>query len=215
MRMRELVSTALKFGLGCLVCGCATAKPAPKPVVASAAPATPAAAATIALVVHDPTDLQGRLATKLQSALALLGVTAHIVTERAAATDPLIVEVEVLNRQRGVDEVRTKREGSRTASGFGLISGGDDPVNRPEEHTGAREKFDYGKVQSQSDLRLITTASLSRVGDAEPLAKWDDTEGTLIPRATDGTQPVLHPWHVLYGALADKLAGQIRAAIPR
>lgn len=203
------------FCLGLAVAGCATSKVVPKTATAATAPAAATTSATIAIVVHDPTDLQGRLATKLQASLAALGVTAHIVNTRSGVIDALFVEVEVLNRQRDVDEVRTKREGTRTASGFGLISGGDDPVNKPEEHNGPRERFDYGKVQEQSDLRLIVTASLSRVGGGEPIAKWEDTEGTLIPRATDGTQPVLHPWQVLYGALADRLAAQVRAALPK
>ena len=201
--------------LGFVVAGCAASKVAPKSNVVPATSAAATTPATIALVVHDPTDLQGRLALKLQAALAPLGVTAHIVGERKAAVDALVVEVEVLNRQREVDDVKTKREGTRTASGFGLISGADDPINKPEQHDGPREKFDYGKVQQESDLRLILTATLSRLDGGDPIAKWDDTEGTLIPRASDGTQPVLHPWQTLYGAAADKLAGQIRGALPK
>jgi hypothetical protein len=214
MRLRVLAASC--FGLGLVLVGCATTKVAPKPASAPPTAALATTPAVVSLVVHDPTDIQGRLALKLQAALAPLGVTAHIVSERKAAVDPLIVEVEVLNRQRQVDDIKhTKREGTRTASGFGLMSGGDDPINKPEQHDGPREKFDYGKVQEESDLRLILTATLSRVAGGDPIAKWDDTEGTLIPRATDGTQPVLHPWQTLYGAAADKLAGQVRAALSK
>ncbi|HEX4461583.1 MAG TPA: hypothetical protein VIA18_26570 [Polyangia bacterium] len=214
MRLRVLAASGSCLAL--VIVGCAAPKVAPKTTNASTSAAPATTPAVVSLVVHDPTDVQGRLALKLQAALAPLGVTAHIVAERKAATDPFVVEVEVLNRQRQVDDVKhTKREGTRTASGFGLISGADDPINKPEQHDGPREKFDYGKVQEQSDLRLILTATLSRLDGGDPIAKWDDTEGTLIPRATDGTQPVLHPWQALYGAAADKLAGQVRAALPK
>ncbi len=203
------------FCLGFVVVGCRPAKVAPPSNMAGATAAPALTPATVALVVHDPTDLQGRLAFKLQAALAPLGVTAHIVGERKAAVDALVVEVEVLNRQRSVDDVKTKRKGLPTARGFGFIAGADDPVNKPEQHDAPRQQFDDGKVQDESDLRLILTATLSRLDGGEPIAKWDDTEGTLIPRAGDGTQPVLHPWQALYGAAADRLAGQVRAALSK
>lgn len=212
--MRELVSIGLCLGV-VTGAGCVHGKVAPTPVAAAAAPAPPAAPASLSLVVHDPTDLTGRLASSLAASLAAVGVTAHVVKERSAAVDPLIVEVEVLNRQRSVDDPKTKRQGLPTAPGFGVIAGAKASVDKPEATTGPREQFNSGKVASESDLRLITTAVLTRRGDSEPLGRWDDTEGTLIPRAGDGTQPVLHPWHALYGALADHLATQIRAAIPK
>jgi hypothetical protein len=211
-------------GLASIVAvGCAATRPLAtgleSPTVAAASPAPPAssspdAARRLTLVVHDPTDLEARLATELRAALAARGVEAVLLGPTGGTPRGLVVDVFVLNRLRSDLRVQLHDPGSRTASGLGLASGTDDPSRLPEVHAAALEAYDFGRVFRQTDLRMIVTASLRQAGEARPLARWSDEEGTLL-RAGDGGEPTVNPWAAVYGAMAEQLAEQIAGALGR
>jgi hypothetical protein len=206
--------------------GCAATRPVALGLQAPAAPDTkqappaspspsPHGGRRVALAVHDPTDLEARLATDLRTALAARGVETVLVGPKGGEPrGGLVVDVFVLNRLRSNERVQLHDLGSRTASGFGLASGTDDPSRLPEVHATALESYDFGRVFRQTDLRMIVTASLRQTGEARPLARWSDEEGTLL-RAGDGGEPTVNPWAAVYGAVAEQLAEQIAGALGR
>jgi len=207
MRLPEaLAAVACVF-----VVGCAGARPVSRPVATPTAAAAVATHASprrvVALAVHDPTDLEARLATFLRASLQARGIT--VTPARAGG---LQIEVFVLNRQRADQEVRLHEQATRTASGIGFASGVDDPARLPELHTAGLESFDAGRVYRQSDLRMIVSASLRQVGAPRTLARWDAEQGTLL-RVGDGAESPVNPWLAVYGAVAEQLADQVAAAL--
>jgi hypothetical protein len=191
--------------------GCASARPMTAAPPSASPEPTPRASATVALLVHDPTDLEARLAMLLRAALAARGIDA-VWSPSAAGARGLVVDVFVLNRQRTDERVQAHDVATRPGSGFGLVGGSDDPARLPEQHVSASEPFDFGRVFTQTDLRIIVTASLRQVGVARPLARWSDEEGTLV-RRDDGAAPMANPWQAVYAAVAEQLADQVAAAL--
>jgi hypothetical protein len=222
MRTREALA-GLASMVAMSAAGCAATRPlalGPQPPAAPEASVTPAVAPSpnagrkVALAVHDPTDLEARLAIDLRTALAARGVEAVLVGPKGGEPRGLVVDVFVLNRQRSDERVQLHELGSRTASGFGLATGTDDPSRLPEVHAAALESYDFGRGFRQTDLRMIVTASLRQAGVARPLARWSDQEGALL-RAGDGGEPAVNPWAAVYGAVAEQLAEQIVGVLGR
>jgi len=183
----------------------------------------------LALFVRDATERELTLASALERELRARGVRCRVVVARSDATPswpadeavarasgaPFAVRVTVLARRDQGESIHVPAIGTRRSTGLAVGPTEDPaPLDFPElQPIGAHEHVDVGEDVIDHDLRLDVLASLRRLDQAEHVARWAASEGSLQRLFTAAAQNHRDPWRLVYQALANRLADQIVRAL--